>query len=92
MIERTVNSAFEAIVPLGLHAQDGQDPDISTVVDTGFSGFLTLPPTEEGVNVLLFQPLTGRGLPLSVEFNRRSGIDAAVVQRPSDSSCSSLIL
>ena len=44
MIERAVNSAFEAIIPLRLHGLDGQPRDISAVVDTGFSGFLTLPP------------------------------------------------
>ena len=48
MIGGAVNSAFEAIIPLRLHGLDGQPRDISAVVDTGFSGFLTLPPAVVG--------------------------------------------
>ena len=90
MIEGAVNSAYEAIVPLRLQGKDGQPRDISAVVNTAFSGLLTLPPAEEGVNVLLAQSLRGHGVSPRVELRRRSGIDAAVVPRPSDSSCSSL--
>lgn len=43
MIEGTVNSAYEATIPLRVHGADGQPRDLSAVVDTGFSGFLTLP-------------------------------------------------
>ena len=44
MIEGSVNSAYEAIIPLRLYRANGQTFDVSAVVDTGFSGFLTLPP------------------------------------------------
>ena len=43
MIEGTVNASYEAIVPLRLHGADGQTLDISAVVDTGYTGYLTLP-------------------------------------------------
>lgn len=43
MIEGTVNSAYEATIPLRVHGADGHPRDFSAVVDTGFSGFLTLP-------------------------------------------------
>ena len=44
MIEGVVNASYEAIVPLRLHGADGQTLDISAVVDTGYTGFLTLRP------------------------------------------------
>ncbi len=43
MIEGAVNAAYEAIVPLRIQGPEGQHRDIEAVVDTGFSGFLTLP-------------------------------------------------
>ena len=54
MIEGTVNSAYEAIIPLRLHSQNGRPRDISTVADTGFGGFLTLPRTPEVQHVSIF--------------------------------------
>ena len=45
MIEGTVNSYLEAIVRLTLRGPTGQQREIDAVIDTGFSGFLTLPPT-----------------------------------------------
>ena len=44
MTEGTVNSAYEAVVPLSLQGAAGQTREIETVVDTGFTGYLTLPP------------------------------------------------
>ena len=44
MIQGVVNSAYEAIVTLPLQDPEGQIRDIEAVVDTGYSGFLTLPP------------------------------------------------
>ena len=43
MIEGAVNSAYEAVVALRLQGPDGRTRDIEAVVDTGYSGFLTLP-------------------------------------------------
>ena len=44
MIEGVVNAAYEAVVSLTLDGPAGQTRDIGAVVDTGFNGFLTLPP------------------------------------------------
>ena len=44
MTEGVVNSAYEAVVPLSLQSPAGKSREIETVVDTGFTGYLTLPP------------------------------------------------
>lgn len=44
MIEGVVNAAYEAVVSLSLQGAEGRTHDIEAVVDTGFTGFLTLPP------------------------------------------------
>ena len=43
MIEGAVNDAYEAVVALSLQGPAGQVRDIEAVIDTGYSGFLTLP-------------------------------------------------
>ena len=43
MIQGTVNAAYEAVVVLSWLGPAGQAHDIEAVVDTGFTGFLTLP-------------------------------------------------
>ncbi len=43
MIEGVVNAACEAVVPLHLQGPEGRTREIEAVVDTGYSGFLTLP-------------------------------------------------
>ncbi len=45
MIEGLVNAAYEAVVSLSLQGPAGQVRDIEAVVDTGYSGYLTLPTT-----------------------------------------------
>ena len=38
-----MNDAYEAVVALSLHGPEGQAQNIEAVIDTGYSGFLTLP-------------------------------------------------
>ena len=42
MIEGVVNDAYEAVVTLPLRRPDGQVREVDSVIDTGYSGFLTL--------------------------------------------------
>lgn len=45
MITGTVNSYHEATIRLPLQAADGREQDVEVILDTGFSGSLTLPPS-----------------------------------------------
>ncbi len=44
MIEGVVNAAYEAVVTLPLRDPAGRAREVDTVIDTGYNGFLTLPP------------------------------------------------
>lgn len=44
MIEGVVNAAYEPIVTLGVQGPTGQASEIEAVIDTGFTGFLTVTP------------------------------------------------
>lgn len=45
MIEGVVNADFEPVVSLTLQGPAGQTREIEAVIDTGFTGFLTVPTT-----------------------------------------------
>ncbi len=54
MIEGVVNAAYEPIVRLAVQGPSGQTSDIEAVIDTGFTGFLTVTPvlvTELGLDL-----------------------------------------
>lgn len=44
MIEGAVNASYEAIITLPVRGPTGQTREIEAVVDTGYNGYLTLPP------------------------------------------------
>lgn len=44
MIEGAVNAAYEAVVPLAVRGPAGNVRHLEAVIDTGYNGFLTLPP------------------------------------------------
>ena len=43
MIEGSVNAAHEAVVTLSLQSSEGRTLDIEAVIDTGYTGTVTLP-------------------------------------------------
>ena len=43
MIEGVVNAAYEAVVSISLRGAEGRTHEIEAVVDTGYTGFPTLP-------------------------------------------------
>ena len=45
MIIGVVNGNLEAIIRLVVRGPNGQEDEIEAVIDTGFTGFLTLPPS-----------------------------------------------
>jgi clan AA aspartic protease len=45
MIAGSVTASRDAIIRLMVRGPDGQEHEIAAVIDTGFNGFLTLPPS-----------------------------------------------
>ncbi len=55
MIQGVVNDSYEAVIPLTVQGPSGQAREVEAVIDTGFTGFLTLSPdviTESGLPFL----------------------------------------
>jgi len=86
MITDTVNANREATLLLRVRGPSGQEQELEAVIDTGFTGFLTLPP---GLVAALSLPRLGRGRavlaaakscsistrrPRNLEFRGRCGI------------------
>lgn len=44
MMEGFVNANHEAVLPLSLRSPEGETRELNAVIDTGYSGSLTLPP------------------------------------------------
>ena len=44
MIEGVVNAAYEPVVVLDVQGPSGQASEIEAIIDTGFTGFLTVTP------------------------------------------------
>lgn len=44
MITGVVNAGYEAIIRLSMRGPMGREQEIDAIIDTGFNGFLTLPP------------------------------------------------
>ncbi len=47
MIEGVVNAAYEPVVVLDVQGPSGQASEIEAIIDTGFTGFLTVTPALE---------------------------------------------
>ena len=45
MIAGVVNASLEAVISLAVQGPSGQTRDVDAVIDTGYSGTLTLPPS-----------------------------------------------
>lgn len=45
MITGTINGRFEAVIKLTLFDSDGESHEFDAILDTGFTGSLTLPPS-----------------------------------------------
>jgi clan AA aspartic protease len=43
MITGHVNSKLEAVIPLSVYGHQGEEREIEAIIDTGYSGYLTLP-------------------------------------------------
>src|SRR5690242_387507 len=55
MIRGEISIADEAVIPLQIRASDGQTRGLDSVIDTGFSGYLTLTPADIATFQLPFQ-------------------------------------
>lgn len=58
MIQGLVNAAYEAVIPLTVQGPAGRTRNIEAVMDTGFTGFLSLP---SGMVEDLGLPFVGAG-------------------------------
>ena len=66
MIRGAVNAAYEPIVRLAVRGPSGQSREIEAIVDTGYNGYLTLPPSLALALELPFVTATRRSWPMAV--------------------------
>ena len=65
-MQGVVNDAYEAVVALSLQGPEGQAQDIEAVIDTGYSGFLTLPKRPATRPLGTSPPLRENSIPTSI--------------------------
>jgi clan AA aspartic protease len=58
MIAGTVNAQFDMIIPFAIHDANGRRHDLEAILDTGFSGSLSLPPPVIAALGLPFESIT----------------------------------
>ena len=62
MIEGVVNSDYQAVINLTIQGSAGQTRGIEAIVDTGYNGFMTLPPALVDELALSFSSFSGATL------------------------------
>ena len=77
MIEGVVNASREAVIRLAVHGPSGQPQDIEAVIDTGYSGMLTLPSSIVAELGLSFRS-SGRAILANGDEDAFSTYDATV--------------
>ncbi len=78
MIEGVVNASREAVIRLAVQGPSGQPRDIEAVIDTGYSGMLTLPSSIVAELGLSFRS-SGRAILANGDEDAFSTYDATVL-------------
>ena len=78
MIEGVVNTSREAVIRLAVQGPSGQGRDIEAVIDTGYSGMLTLPSSIVAELGLSFRS-SGRAILANGDEDAFSTYDATVL-------------
>ena len=76
MITGVVTSQREAIVHLAVHDRDGREHEVEAIIDTGFDGSLTLPPSVIAALGLTRRPCVADGSLNDVRRPKREDDDS----------------